>query len=76
MTEQELVAMYQEMTQEERVWFVGMVREARADAQADRMLAEALGPEYEPMDPAAWRPSTLPPGCATWAEFEARIRPV
>ena len=62
-----------EMSLDHRVWALITLRELLADIKVDQMLAEALGPDYEPMDPRAWRPSTLPPGCETWAEYEARI---
>lgn len=58
----ELAAALEGLDPEQYAWVIGQIREMLADVQADLLLAEALGPGYERMDPRAWRPSCPPPG--------------
>ena len=75
MTEEQFHTRIREMSPEMRAWLLMSMRELQSDVTADQMLATAL-PGYAPLDPDAWRPPSLPPGCRTWEEYEARIASV
>lgn len=61
----EVLPLLRELSPEQRAWALDAIRELLDDIRADLVLQEALGPDYEPLDPLTWQPSTPPPGVAS-----------